>query len=168
MRKAISRSGFALILAASLAQGSVPDWVRQAAGQKISIQDPEIKAIVLLDETRYTVEANDDLIEHYRRVVRILRKEGRDEGHLVVWAGHNGKFSSIHAWSIDKAGREYELKDKDFQERNPYSYELYDDVRLRMAQAPPRIRDQSLLSNMRFGASRGCGKYTGSSRKTTL
>jgi transglutaminase-like putative cysteine protease len=136
MRKAISRSGFALILAASLAQGSVPDWVRQAAGQKISIQDPEIKAIVLLDETRYTVEANDDLIEHYRRVVRILRKEGRDEGHLVVWAGHNGKFSSIHAWSIDKAGREYELKDKDFQERNPYSYELYDDVRLRMAQAP--------------------------------
>jgi len=136
MRKAISAVIFTLVLRASMAYAGVPDWVRQAADLKISTPDPEIKAIVLLDEIRYTVQSNDDVIEHHRRVVRIVRKEGRDEGHLVAWAGNKGKFSSVHAWTIDKAGRDYELKDKDFQETSPYSEDLYSDIRLRVAQAP--------------------------------
>jgi transglutaminase-like putative cysteine protease len=136
MRKAISAISFGVVFAASVAHAGVPDWVRQAADQKISTQDPEIKAIVLLDETRYTVQSNDDLIEHRRRVVKIVRNEGREEGHLAAWAGNKGKFSSIHAWTIDKAGRDYELKDKDFQESSPYSEDLYSDIRLRVAQAP--------------------------------
>jgi hypothetical protein len=118
------------------AHATVPDWVRQAASQKVSTQDPEIKAIVLLDELKYTVAGGEDLLEHYRRVVKIIRKEGRDEGELTAWAGHQGKVLSIHGWTIDKAGREYEVKERDFAERAPYSYVLYDDVRERTAQAP--------------------------------
>ncbi len=118
------------------ARAAVPDWVRQAAAQPVTTLDPEIMAVVLLDETRYTIPGGEDLMKHYRRVVKIVRREGRDEGELSVWVGHQGKVLSIHAWSIDKTGREYELKEKDFAERTPYSFVLYDDVRLRTAQAP--------------------------------
>jgi hypothetical protein len=132
-------SNFALIIVFAFtctAHAAVPDWVRQAASQKISTQDPEINAIVLLDELKYTILGSDDVLEHYRRVVKIIRKEGHEEGELTVWTGHEGKVVSTRAWSIDKAGREYELKEKDFAERTPYSYVLYDDVRMRTAQAP--------------------------------
>ena len=118
------------------AHAAVPDWVHQAAEKPLGTLDPEINAVVLLDEVKYTIPGGDDILERYRRVVKIVRKEGREEGDLSVWIGHEGKVLSVHAWSIDKSGREYELKEKDFAERAPYSYVLYDDVRMRTTQAP--------------------------------
>jgi transglutaminase-like putative cysteine protease len=117
-------------------RAAVPDWVHQAAEKSVGTLDPEINAVVLLDEVKYTISGGDDILERYRRAVKIVRKEGREEGELSVWIEHQGKVLSVHAWSIDKSGREYELKDKDFAERTPYSYVLYDDVHLRTAQAP--------------------------------
>ena len=118
------------------AQAAVPDWVHHAAEKPVAALDPEINAVVLLDEVKYTIVGGDDIVERYRRVVKIVRNEGREEGRLSVWVGQQGKVLSIHAWSVDKSGREYELKEKDFAERSPYSYVLYEDVRLRTAQAP--------------------------------
>ena len=114
----------------------MPDWVRQAAQQTVGTLDPETKAVVLLDEFKYTIPGGDDIIERYRRVVKIVRKEGREEGDFSVWVSHQGKVLSVHGWSIDKAGHEYEIKDKDFSEKTPYSYVLYDDVHIRRAQVP--------------------------------
>src|SRR5205823_12393681 len=96
----------------------------------------EIYTLSLHDALPISIPGGDNLIERRRRVVKILRKEGRQEGELVAWLGHEGKLLSIHAWTIDKSGREYELKDKDFAERSPYSYVLYEDIRLRAAQGP--------------------------------
>ncbi len=118
------------------AHAAVPEWVQQAAAQPLGTLDPEINAVVLLDEVKYTIPGGEDILERYRRVVKIVRQEGRQEGALSLWVGHGGKVLAVHAWSIDKSGREYELKDKDFAERTPYSYVLYDDVRLRTAQVP--------------------------------
>ena len=53
----------------------MPDWVRQAAQQTVGTLDPETKAVVLLDEFKYTIPGGDDIIERYRRVVKIVRKE---------------------------------------------------------------------------------------------
>ena len=114
----------------------MPDWVRQAAEKPVEARDPEINAVVLLDEVKYSIPGGDDIVERYRRVVKVIRKEGRAEGELHVWVGHQDKVLSVHAWSIDKSGREYELKEKDFAERTPYSFILYDDVRVRAAQSP--------------------------------
>ena len=127
---------YLVVITAASSLASMPDWARQASQQPLAVTDPEINAVVLLDETAYTIPGGDNLIERRRRVVKILRKEGRQEGELVAWLGHEGKLLSIHAWTIDKSGREYELKDKDFAERSPYSYVLYEDIRLRAAQAP--------------------------------
>jgi transglutaminase-like putative cysteine protease len=114
----------------------VPEWVHQAAQQAVGTIDPEINAVVLLDEVKYTIPGGDDIVERYRRVVKILRKEGREEGDFNVWISHQGKVLSVHGWSIDKSGHEYELRDKDFTEKTPYSYVLYDDVHVRTGRVP--------------------------------
>ena len=120
----------------ALAGTSVPDWVRQAAGQSLPSYDPETKAVVLLDDISYTVTGPGEYTEHYRRVVKILRPEGRHEGEFSVYLRAGEKVSSLRAWTIDSSGREFELKDKDFFERSPYSYDLYNDIHLRTATAP--------------------------------
>jgi hypothetical protein len=115
---------------------NIPDWVRQAAGQPNGTYSPETRAAVLLDQTDYTVIAPGEYVEHSRRVVRILRPEGREEGELRVDLGQKEKLNNIHAWTIDRSGHEYELKQKDFVERSFPSFVLYDDIRFLAAKAP--------------------------------
>jgi hypothetical protein len=82
---ALAALAFAAITFTPAAHAAVPDWVRQAAGKPLGTLDPEINAVVLLDEVKYTIQGGDDILEHYRRVVKIVRKEGRKEGELSVW-----------------------------------------------------------------------------------
>src|SRR6266849_5955788 len=116
MRQEIRRLVLALAALAFTpgAQAAVPDWVRQAAESTLGTLDPEINVVVLLDEEKYTITSGDNILERYRRVVKIVRKEGLEEGELSVWIGQQGKVLSVHAWSVDKSGREYALKEKDF------------------------------------------------------
>lgn len=115
---------------------NIPDWVRQAAATPLGTYPPETKAVVLLDQTGYTVTAPGDYVEHSRWVAKILRPEGRDEGDIAVDLGEKEKLNYIHAWTIDRASHEYELKQKDFAERSFPSFELYDDIRFLTAKAP--------------------------------
>jgi transglutaminase-like putative cysteine protease len=115
---------------------SIPDWVRQAASQPIPKYEPDTNAVVLLEQTDFTVTAPGEYLEHCRHVVKILRHEGRSESDLGVYLDQKEKLVSIHAWTIDPAGREYELKDKDFPESGAYNYDLYSDIRFRRAAAP--------------------------------
>lgn len=118
---------------------ATPDWVRLAASQPSSKYEPDTNAVVLLDSTEDTVSGPGEYVEHYRRVVRILRPEGRTEGNLAVYLGHQEKLLSVHAWTIDPSGHDYDVKDKDFLERNPYSEELYSDFHFRTATAPAAL-----------------------------
>jgi Domain of Unknown Function with PDB structure (DUF3857)/Transglutaminase-like superfamily len=133
-----------LILAVSLGScGSavaggvnVPDWVRQAAGQPPGTFSAETKALVLLDQTDYTVTSPGEYTEHSRWVVKILRPEGRNEGDLLLDLGMGEKLNFIRSWTLDRAGHEFELKQKDFAEKSFRSFELYDDVHFLSAKAP--------------------------------
>jgi len=115
---------------------SVPDWVRQLAAQPAGAYAPDTKAVVLLDQTDYTVTAPGEYTEHSRWVVKILRPEGREEGDLLLDLGQGDKLNSIHAWTLDRAGHEFELKQKDFSEKSFPSFVLYSDVRFLSAKAP--------------------------------
>lgn len=115
---------------------NVPDWVRAAASVDPGKLPPETKAVVLLDQTDYTVTGPGDYIEHSRWIVKILRPDGRSEGDLLVDLGHGEKLNSIHAWTIDRASREYELTQKDFTEKSFPSFELYSDIKTLAARAP--------------------------------
>lgn len=140
MRLRSSSIGLTFLVAAlcfpARASVSIPEWVRQAASQQLPKYPPDTDAVVLLDEEVVAVSAPGEYRSHVRRVVRILRPEGRHYGEIYVHLGQGEKLNSIHAWTIDAQGRDYELKDKEFTERTPYSYILYQDVRLIRGTAP--------------------------------
>jgi len=117
---------------------NIPDWVRQAAAQPTGTYPPDTKAVVLLDQTDYTIINSGDYIEHSRNVLRVLRPTGRDdERYLGVSLERNDKLQSIHGWTIDNLGRNYELKEKDFSEVSQHpNWILYEDSRSLVAKAP--------------------------------
>jgi hypothetical protein len=127
---------FAVFFSASSAWAAVPDWVRAAASASLPKYEPDTNAVVLLDEVTFTVTEPDGYLEHYRRVVKILRSDGRDEANFSVNFRQKEKIVSLHAWSMDQAGREFEVKEKDFAERGEVDFELYSDIKLRTATAP--------------------------------
>ena len=141
MRRATSRLALLalLLLCRQVFAGSavtIPDWVRTTAAQQQGAYPPRTNAVVLLDDTKISVSGPGQYLETYRRVVRILRPEGRDEGIVQLYLKHGDKIQNLHAWSIDKDGHQFEVKDKDFLETSPYDGILYSDIRLRAAKVP--------------------------------
>lgn len=122
--------------ATSYARVNVPDWVRQAASQTVPSVPTEVKAIWLLDETDYTVTGHGEYVERSRTVLKILRPNGRKYGALRVHYHKGEKVNFAHAWIIDVAGNEFEVKDKDFAQKGRFSFELYSDDMELSAQAP--------------------------------
>ncbi len=117
--------------------GEVPDWVRKATAEKLPTYDVDTNAVVLLDETTITVTSADELVEHGRKVVKILRPDGRGEASFQVFFRGKEKVLSAHAWSVDATGREYEVKEKEFVERGvSLGYDLYNDVRVLTTTSP--------------------------------
>jgi hypothetical protein len=119
---------------------TVPDWVKTAAQEKLPEFHGNPKAVVLLEQTTYTVDAKGQAVEHVRRVVKILRPQGRDYGYPAVSYDKDSKVLSLHAWSIDAAGHEYTVKDNEVSDvgQPGESGELYSDARARVADPPGR------------------------------
>jgi transglutaminase-like putative cysteine protease len=133
----------AVVLCALPAEGapkqSVPDWVREAAAQTLPTYAPETNAVVLLDDTTYSVAPNGQATEHYRRVVKILRPAGRDQGIVTVPFDKDSKVLSLHVWSIGPDGHEYAVDDKEIIEFGyPNEGPLYEDLKYKAVRAPGR------------------------------
>jgi hypothetical protein len=118
----------------------VPDWVKTAAQQKVPEFHGNPKAVVLLEETTYTVDAKGQAIEHVRRVVKILRPQGRDYGYPAVWYDKDSKVLSMHVWSIDPAGHDYTVKDSEILDvgQQGEGGQLYSDEREKVSDPPGR------------------------------
>jgi hypothetical protein len=101
---------FGLQTHAAYASASVPDWVKTAAQQKLPEYPAKTRAVVLYEETTYTVAPDGRATEHVRRATKILRPSGRENALPVVWFDKDSKITSFKAWSIDPAGHEYEAK----------------------------------------------------------
>ena len=142
MRKRSKASGalvflWVIVVCGVSSSAATPDWVRQAASAMLPGYEPDTNAVVLLDEVRLAVSGVNDYRQHYRRVVKILRPEGRNQAELPVYLDQKEKIQSLHCWSIDRSGKEFELKERDFMERSVFSgFELYNDVRVRSAVCP--------------------------------
>jgi len=130
-----------LALAAPVyASSGVPDWVRNAAHQALPAYPETTKAVVLLDETTYTVGSDGKATEHERYVVKILRPQGRDYGKPQVSFDKDSKVTSMHVWSIDPAGHEYAMKDSEITEGGSPGEggQLYTDDKYKVADPPGR------------------------------
>jgi uncharacterized protein DUF3857/transglutaminase superfamily protein len=119
------------------ASATAPDWLKQAGAEKLPVYPADTKAVVLDDETDITIEGPGQYVEHDRRILKILRPDGRDYAHLRVPLQQQDKLLSIRGWSIDSSGHEFEVKDKEFEDVASLPSEvLYSDVRFRHARAP--------------------------------
>jgi hypothetical protein len=106
---------------------TLPDWVQQLASKPVGEYPPRTNAVVLLDETTVVFTTPTDYTETNRRVVRILRPEGRSENRFFKLFRPGDRVVNIHAWSVDAAGHKFELRDKDFAYISPYGDGLYSD-----------------------------------------
>jgi len=134
--------GTAILLGLTLpgfAKDSVPDWVRAAAALTVPHYPAETNAVVLLDDTTYTVGTDGRAVEHHRRVVKILRPQGRDEGIVHVEFDNDTKILSLNVWSIGPDGHEYAMKDKEYADVGSAGMEgafMFADDKYRVARAP--------------------------------
>src|SRR5579862_8700371 len=117
---------------------SVPDWVRTAAQQKLPEYSPETNAVILLDDTTYTVAPDGSAVEHHRHVIKILRPQGRNEGIVGVAFDKDTKILSMHVWSIGPDGHEYAVKDNEMTEHGYGEGHSFEDAKVRVASAPGR------------------------------
>jgi hypothetical protein len=142
VRRAISLAilSFATICAASTpAPVNLPDWVQQLASKPVGEYPPRTNAVVLLDETTVTFTSPTDYTQTNRRVVRILRPEGRSERSFAKFYRSGDRVLNAHAWSVDPAGHKYELRDKDFKYASPYGDELYSDHQFVTGEVPAEV-----------------------------
>jgi hypothetical protein len=120
------------------ASSGVPDWVKAAAQQELPHYPESTKAVVLLEETTYTVAPDGKAVEHVRRVVKILRPQGRGEAVPVVWYDKDSKVLSMHVWAIGADGHEFVVKDNEIADVGVgESFELYSDSRAKVMADPP-------------------------------
>ncbi len=116
----------------------VPDWVRSAAAMRFPAYPPETDAVVLLDDITYSVATDGHAIERRRRVVRILRPQGRNEGLVYVPFDRDTKIANLHVWSVGPDGHEYALKDNEIIERGFGEGQLFVDDKAKIASPPGR------------------------------
>lgn len=116
---------------------TVPDWVRTAAAQPLPRYSNSTNAVVLLDDTTYTVAPDGRAVEHYRRVVKILRPKGREEAIVHVNFDKDTKILSMNVWGIGPDGHEYAMKDKEFKDVGlDGGGMVFEDDMYRVAEAP--------------------------------
>jgi len=117
---------------------SAPDWVHAAAVQTLPSYPSETDAVVLMDDITYTVAPNGQAVQHERRVVKILRPQGRNECVVHINFDKDTKILSLSAWSIAADEHEYAIKDKDFIDIGLAGGGVeFDDVKYRTAGAAP-------------------------------
>lgn len=127
-----------LTLAAGAWTAGVPDWVKLAAQQPLPHYPEATRAVVLMEQTTYTVAPNGRATEHVRKVVKILRPQGRREATPVVYFDKDSKIHYLHVWSIGPDGREYVVKDDQIADIGlPGGGEMYSDDRVKVVENPP-------------------------------
>lgn len=124
----------------TFAKDQVPDWVKQAAAQPLPAYPARTDAVVLLDEHTYQVDASGSRTEHVRRVVKVLRPQGRKYAEMSAhFSSSSTKVRSMHIWSIGVDGHEYAPKDNELSEGSGWGgFELYSDRRARYG-TPPAV-----------------------------
>lgn len=135
---------FAASLTVALACGvlrahadSAPDWLRAAALQKIGDYDKDTVAVILLDDCQTTVKDNGDIETRYRRAIKLLRPQARDEyGAVRVDFDNQTKITYLKAWTITPDNHELEVKEKDAAEIGLSTFEVFSDKRAKILTFP--------------------------------
>lgn len=114
-----------------------PDWVLTAAHASTPNYPADTIAVALADEERLTVEPDGKATLLKRRVIKILRPQGRNFAYVFVPIDRDRKLRSLHVWSIAADGHPYALRDNEISEVGDDEYGmLYVDLHAKAAHAP--------------------------------
>ncbi len=119
------------------AANPIPDWVVQAAAARLPAYPAPTSAVVLLDDRLVSVGADGRVTERQRRVLKILRPQGREYAEIVASYSKDEKLDYFHAWSIAPDGHQYTVKDQEVHDEALGEWGiLYDDLRARTVTPP--------------------------------
>jgi hypothetical protein len=139
VNKVISAAVFLVFLGTGAlpAMAGVPDWVRAAARQPAKKYADDVNAVVLLTESETTVKDTGETVTRVRRVIRVLRPDGRDRAYQGVPFSDETRVNYIKGWSVSAQGREYEAKKEDiFEVSGGEGYEIYSDEKVKVVRIP--------------------------------
>src|ERR1700753_4181034 len=114
-----------------------PDWVLTAAHASTPDYPKTTMAVALDDEETLNVgpDGKGSLLQ--RRVIKILRPQGRNFANVFVPIDRDRKLHSFHVWSIGADGHPYTLRDNEIAEVGDDEYGmLYVDLHAKVAHAP--------------------------------
>ncbi|MFL6248567.1 MAG: DUF3857 domain-containing transglutaminase family protein [Thermoanaerobaculia bacterium] len=133
---------FAAVIAAlapaAFGAKELPSWIRAAVPAELPPAG-DAHAMVLLDETVLQLTPAGEISSRHRRVVKVLTAAGRDEAYVGVPFDNETKIKSLNGWSIDPAGLEYTLRERDAIETSVGDFELYTDTRMKVLKVPADI-----------------------------
>jgi len=118
-------------------KGQVPQWGLDAARTKTPDYDNDAAAVVLYDEIIETIDNSGRATERIRRLIRILKPQGRREGVCGVDYDVDEKINFFRAWTIGADENTYQAKDTDFSEEGDTSVPvMLSTHKLRIAHPP--------------------------------
>ena len=121
-------ASLALALATLPAHASTPqppDWVLTAAHAATPDYPKTTMAVVLDDEETLTVQPDGKATVLKRRVIKILRPQGRGFATVVVPTDRDRKLRSLHVWGIAADGHPYTLRDNEIVEVGDNEYGMW-------------------------------------------
>jgi transglutaminase-like putative cysteine protease len=126
-----------LVMVSRPVSASVPDWLRSAAQQPAKTYANDVNSVILLSETETTVKDSGETVTRERRIIKVLRPEGRDEAFQAVPFDEETRLNYFKGWSISARGVEYEAKKDDAAEvAAGEDYEIYSDAKAKVMRIP--------------------------------
>jgi hypothetical protein len=129
--------GAAALWLAPGARAGSPDWLKAAARQTVPAYPKDTVAVVLFSEEIVTVKSSGEIETVHRMAIRILRPEARDRYDTFgVDFDKETRLTYLKAWCIPANGKEYEVKEKDAVETQPFEGDLYSDIHYKYLTIP--------------------------------
>jgi hypothetical protein len=98
----------------------VPDWALTAAKTPTPSTVGDADAVMLFEEYLITVDAQNHAVERQRYAVRILKPQGRSEGHCETEYDTDEKLNYFRSWTITASGQQFQAKESDFKDLGAY------------------------------------------------
>jgi hypothetical protein len=137
------RQSIICIIAAVLASGFVsakgddaPAWLKLAVAVNTPAFDKKVRAVVLHDESRKTVEEDGRITTVNYYAVRILAREGRGEAVArAVYNTDSEKVKEMRAWLIRPTGEVRSYGKKEMMDISLADNDVYNEARARLISA---------------------------------
>ncbi len=102
-----------LLGAGEASAGDAPQWVHAQVNAALPAHDEKTDAVVLFSESIWTVQPSGRIKRLDREVLKILRPDGEAFGTRRFYFDPQSPITSLRAWCVPAAGKDYEVREKD-------------------------------------------------------